>query len=99
MTHDPCLLYTRCLYLGVKKKMRLVSGGPTVSSEARERNVPSTRDEDLLDAYSRAVIGAVEKVAPSVVKIDVKQRVPSRGMRRGAPDELQGSGSGFVFTP
>jgi len=83
----------------MRKKMRLVSGGPTISSEARERKVPDTRDEDILDAYSRAVTGAVEKVAPSVVKIDVKQRVPSRANRRGAADELQGSGSGFIFTP
>jgi S1-C subfamily serine protease len=40
-------------------------------------------DRDLLDAYSRAVVGAVEKVAPAVVKIDV----------------ARGSGSGVIFTP
>ena len=40
-------------------------------------------DRDLLDAYSRAVVGAVEKVGPAVVKIDV----------------ARGSGSGVIFTP
>ncbi len=52
-------------------------------------------DADLLDAYSRAVIGAVDTVGPAVVKIDVDRR--GRAGRR-AP-EPGGSGSGFVFTP
>jgi S1-C subfamily serine protease len=54
-------------------------------------------DSALLDAYSRAVVGAVEKVSPSVVNIEVHQSVPSR--RAGAPSERRGGGSGFIFTP
>ena len=55
-------------------------------------------DSELLDAYSTAVVGAVERVAPAVVKIDVvgRRRGPQgRGRWRGG----EGSGSGFVFTP
>jgi S1-C subfamily serine protease len=54
-------------------------------------------DSALLDAYSRAVTGAVEKVSPSVVNIEVHQSVPSR--RSGEQRERRGGGSGFVFTP
>jgi S1-C subfamily serine protease len=68
-------------------------------------NLISLRDdsdnEQLLDAYSQAVTGAVERVAPAVVKLDVRQRLvapPGRGGQR-PPIEVGGSGSGFVFTP
>jgi S1-C subfamily serine protease len=48
-------------------------------------------DIALLDAYSRAVVDAVEKLSPSVVHIQVS------GRRRGRENE--GSGSGFIFAP
>ena len=83
----------------MNKKMRLVSGGAAPSSETREQKALYAGEEDLLDAYSRAVTGAAEKVAPSVIKIDVRQRVPGRANRRGVADEPEGSGSGFIFTP
>ena len=53
-------------------------------------------DSALLDAYSQAVVGAAEKLSPSVVKIDVAQAAKSSS---GEPRERQGGGSGFVFTP
>jgi len=57
-------------------------------------------DDDVMDAYSRAVITAAEKVSPSVVYIEVEQ--PIRSRRPNAPrtpQERRGSGSGFIFTP
>lgn len=53
-------------------------------------------DEEALDAYSTAVIGAADKAGPAVVSVEVRHRVAGRG--RGA-NEVPGNGSGFVFTP
>lgn len=71
-----------------------------VSNQQPERNdrpvhSEPVEDDVLLDAYSRAVTGAVERVTPAVAHIDVERRV--RG-RRGE-QEMRGNGSGFVFTP
>jgi len=54
-------------------------------------------DSSLLDAYSTAVTGAVERMSPSVVHIEVHQRAGKTST--GEPRERQGGGSGFVFTP
>lgn len=54
-------------------------------------------DGPLLDAYSSAVTGAVERISPSVVHIAVHQTAGRT--RSGEPRERQGGGSGFVFTP
>jgi S1-C subfamily serine protease len=59
-------------------------------------------DSALLDAYSRAVTGAVERINPSVVNIEVHQALPGTGRTRsGEPQnkERRGGGSGFIFTP
>lgn len=48
---------------------------------ARQPDPPSS--EELLDAYSRAVIEAVEVAAPAVVRVELRQ----------------GSGSGVIFAP
>ena len=67
--------------------------------QAVEKVTDKDLDEGLLDAYSRAVIEAAEKVSPSVVYIQVTG-VPRRSQRRGQePNEITGTGSGFVFTP
>ena len=60
-----------------------------------EATTAALDDSALLDAYSRTVVGAVTRVAPSVVNIDVTQRV---NVRRGA-SEVSGNGSGFIITP
>jgi S1-C subfamily serine protease len=67
-------------------------------AEESER-APALSDASLLDAYSATVTGAVERVSPSVVNIEVHQKVQTGRARSGEPRERGGSGSGFVFTP
>src|SRR5262245_50159027 len=52
------------------------------------------KEPDLLDAYSRAVSGVVERVGPSVLNLEV-----ARGRRGPRANVQRGAGSGFVFTP
>ena len=69
---------------------------PDYSEPIVEAGAAGLHDAALLDAYSQAVVGAAEKISPSVVKIDVTQ---ADRRRSGQPRERQGGGSGFVFTP
>jgi S1-C subfamily serine protease len=73
-----------------------VSGESEVGASGALAPIPGADDAALLDAYSRAVVTAVERMAPSVVKIDVAQRLV--GGSRPRP-QASGSGSGFIFTP
>ena len=74
-------------------------GGPIgVGSETNTHIEARTApDGPLLDAYSSAVTGAVERISPSVAHIEVHQAAGRT--RSGEPRERQGGGSGFVFTP
>ena len=65
------------------------------------RPTPSSMtDEQVLDAYSQAVMSVAEHVSPAVVNIELQgqQGNLSRADPRLAPD-VRGNGSGFVFTP
>jgi hypothetical protein len=57
-------------------------------------------DDELLDAYSRAVITAAERVSASVLNLEVHQ--PFQGGQATdprLPQQAHGHGSGFIFTP
>jgi S1-C subfamily serine protease len=68
--------------------------------EETAKNLPRAGDDlSLLDAYSQAVIGAAEKISPSVVNIEVRHAAPRAGRALRGPRQQGGSGSGFIFTP
>jgi S1-C subfamily serine protease len=64
--------------------------GPPFDSES-PAPAAAAADGDLLDAYSRAVTGAVERVSPAVVHLQSLR--PVNGQERPV-----GSGSGVIFT-
>jgi S1-C subfamily serine protease len=61
--------------------------------------MPPGTDSDLLDAYSRAVTCAVDRVSPAVVNVEVTRRIRGRGLLPRGSREVRGGGSGFLFTP
>jgi S1-C subfamily serine protease len=84
----------------MKRNFQLISSGNLEADETRTSEPVLPSDDYLLDAYSRAVVSAAEKVSPSVVNIDVRQRLrDQRGNNPRLPQEVSGSGSGFMFTP
>ena len=83
-----------------KKILRLLSNEGVRAGEARSFDAPHPSNDDLLDAYSRAVISAAERVSRSVVNLDVRTNPRGKqGTRSRQPEELRGTGSGFIFTP
>lgn len=84
----------------MKRSFRLLSNDGLNSGAVRNLITVPTSDDDLLDAYSKAVVNAAERVSPSVVNIDVRKS--PRGKQTThfqLPEELRGNGSGFIFTP
>ncbi|HXF83368.1 MAG TPA: trypsin-like peptidase domain-containing protein [bacterium] len=72
----------------------------TVSAfDVNQRGDPGPPGEaEALDAYSRAVVEAVERAGPAVVSVAVARSVPERFRRRGF-EEVRGAGSGVIITP
>ena len=77
-----------------------ISGGPSAQQGAGVFGAGPTSDDELLDAYSRAVITASERVSPSVLNLEVHQPF-ERGQAADPrfPQQARGHGSAFVFTP
>jgi S1-C subfamily serine protease len=79
----------------IPRRLRVIDGPAATDQAPIGRDRREDGDADLLDAYSKAVVSAADRVSPAVVKLDVKRRVETRGGQR----EVAGSGSGFLFTP
>ena len=71
----------------------------TSLGNVESEQIADVQDDNLLDAYSKAVIRAAETINPSVVNIEVRQRVERGGRNARGPQERGGSGSGLIFTP
>ena len=69
------------------RRIQAVSGDRE-DAEYRDSEKPKPDDAHLLDAYSRAVVGVVEKISPAVI-----------GIQPRGDHERGGVGSGFLITP
>src|SRR5919199_1611585 len=76
---------------------------PTIMSATIDTTAPVTSpvesDEELLDAYSRAVVHVAERVGPAVVNIAAVRRGTAQTPRGPRTFEAPGAGSGVVITP
>ena len=73
-----------------RSRFHFVQGETDDSNERdpRQQIQPADQDIDLLDAYSRAVIGVVDSVSSAVIGIEPRRN-----------DARSGAGSGFLITP
>ena len=71
---------------------RFMSG--PAASESRPERPAQPSEGDLFDAYSRAVIGAAERVSPAVVHIQARRKSHAEDASQGQG----GSGSGFIVS-
>lgn len=87
--HKPVASDEHTGIVGVKRENDASAREPTAA-------VP---DAELHDAYSHAVIRAVDRVGPAVVNIEVKHDRPTRATPEHPDGAPHGAGSGFIFTP
>jgi len=84
----------------MQAKLTTVSTSYSDTPTRADQEINKPSDGELMDAYSQAVVNAVDKVSPAVVKIDIKRKIIVRqSLFNQAPQEVPGSGSGFIFTP
>src|SRR6266850_3627552 len=84
--------------MAMTRTLRLVSNDTGMRTRDIPRHSVAT-DDDLLDAYSQAVITASGEVSPAVVNIEVRHRSGRSAGDVRTPQGVTGSGSGFIFTP
>lgn len=65
-----------------------------------DRQAHATSDElAAMDAYSRAIVGVVEKVGPAVVQVGVAKTASGNSPFGATSRVVEGAGSGVIFAP
>src|SRR5438105_1583657 len=66
---------------------------------AEPRSGADLAEKEAFDAYSRAIVGVVERVGPATVKISAVHRGTARTPNGLVPFEAPGAGSGVIIAP
>jgi S1-C subfamily serine protease len=74
------------------------SGSPVEAPDQRRPTADVNEDDAPLDAYSRAVVGVAERLAPAVASLRVQRRTRRGGMPVGAGSGLALTHDGFILT-
>ena len=76
--------------------LRLIDGTAPARSDADGASPPT--DEQALDAYSRAVSGVAERLAPSVTSLRVQRQTRRGRVQTGAGSGVVVTADGFILT-
>ena len=81
----------------MRRFQTIAASGVTPAGASRPMDVEEA--EELLDAYSLAVMRVAEKVGPAVVNIAVRRTGHAQTPRGIVPFEATGAGSGVIIAP
>jgi S1-C subfamily serine protease len=79
--------------------LAFLAGPLTDGATVAPQPASDVSEEEALDAYSRAIVGVVDKVGPAVVKISAVHRRTARTPNGPVPFEAPGAGSGVIIAP
>ncbi len=83
---------------GVDQARAPAPSSPVEPSAQRNSNPDANRDAAALDAYSHAVVGVAESLAPAVASLRVQRRTRRGRMPVGAGSGVALTHDGFILT-
>jgi len=78
------------------KLSEIINTGSNLEQTSNQSIANVNKETEILDSYSKAVIGATEKVSPSVVQILIKPLSQHQNVKQN--NSQQGNGSGFIIS-
>src|SRR5215469_8014559 len=81
------------------RRYRKAGGDMTWFGHTREDPKAAADELAAMDAYSRTIVGVVERVGPSVVQVGVAKQVMAQSPFGPTARMAEGAGSGVIFAP
>lgn len=77
-------------------QQHIFAEGPPLNTDSRPAHQIIVEEAELLDAYSRTVVGVAQRVSNAVVHLKVEKKQQAR--RQAQPQGTAGTGSGFIIS-